>query len=189
MQSFETSDYLYLWNNSINVPAGPDSDPVPVLAFCQFRSESGHSHRRQLVQVDAVVTDSANKHISNLKAEDFEVLQDGKPQTITNCSYIASGIAPLVITPSPSNGRNPLPPPQRPLTTAGSVRRMFALVVDDLGLSFESIVHVRDALRKFVNREMQAGDLVAIVRTSAGMGALQRFTADPRILNAAIDHI
>ncbi|MGA3241954.1 MAG: hypothetical protein ABSG03_37345, partial [Bryobacteraceae bacterium] len=85
-----------------------------------------------LVQVDAVVTDSANKHISNLKAEDFEVLQDGKPQTITNCSYIASGIAPLVITPSPSNGRNPLPPPQRPLPTAGSVRRMFALVVDDL---------------------------------------------------------
>jgi VWFA-related protein len=141
-----------------------------------------------LVQVDAVVTDSANKHVGNLKAEDFEVLQDGKPQTITNFSYIASGIAPPVITPSPSNGRNPLPPP-RPLPTAGSVRRMFALVVDDLGLSFESIAHVRDALRKFVNREMQPGDLVAIVRTSAGMGALQQFTADPRILNAAIDHV
>lgn len=47
MRRFEASDYLYLWNNSINVSAGRDSDPVPVLAFCQFRSESGHSHRRQ----------------------------------------------------------------------------------------------------------------------------------------------
>ena len=142
-----------------------------------------------LVQVDAVVTDSANKHVSNLKAEDFQVLQDDKLQTITNFSYIASGISPPVITPSPSNARSALPPPQLPLPAAGSVRRMFALVVDDLGLSFENVAHVRDALRKFVNREMQAGDLVAIVRTSAGMGALQRFTADPRILNAAIDHI
>ena len=36
-----------------------------------------------LVQVDAVVTDSANKHVSTLKAGDFVILQDGKPQTIT----------------------------------------------------------------------------------------------------------
>jgi len=163
--------------------------PVCAAALAQNQSPTVIRIDVNLVQVDAVVTDSKNKHISNLKAEDFEVLQDGKPQTITNFSYIASGIAPPVITPSPSNGRNPLPPPQRPLPTAGSVRRMFALVVDDLGLSFESIVHVRDALREFVNREMQPGDLVAIVRTSAGMGALQQFTADPRILNAAIDHI
>src|SRR6185503_5468435 len=34
-----------------------------------------------------------------------------------------------------------------------------------------------------------AGDLVAIVRTSSGMGALQQFTSDKRQLYAAIDHI
>jgi hypothetical protein len=43
-----------------------------------------------------------------------------------------------------------------------------------LDLSFESVPHVRDALRKFVNGEMQADDLAAIVRTSAGMGALHQ---------------
>jgi len=36
-----------------------------------------------LVQVDAVVTDNKGKAVTDLKAEDFEVLQDGKPQAIT----------------------------------------------------------------------------------------------------------
>ena len=142
-----------------------------------------------LVQVDAVVTDSANKHVPYLKAADFEILQDGKPQAITNFSYVASATASPAKAMAPSNPLDPaLVPAAAPLSPA-HIRRMFALVVDDLGLSAESIAHVRDALRRFVNRDMLPGDLVAIVRTSAGMGALQQFTSDPRLLNAAIDHI
>jgi VWFA-related protein len=62
-------------------------------------------------------------------------------------------------------------------------------VVDDLGLSFDSIVQVRQSLSKWVDMEMQPGDLVAVIRTSAGMGALQQFTADKRLLHAAIDRV
>ena len=47
-----------------------------------------------LVQVDAVVTDSKDKPVTDLKAQDFEILQDGKPQVITNFSYIATRGAP-----------------------------------------------------------------------------------------------
>src|SRR5690348_9274782 len=36
-----------------------------------------------LVQVDAIVTDSKGNRITDLKAEDFEIFQDGKPQAIT----------------------------------------------------------------------------------------------------------
>ncbi len=42
------------------------------------------------------------------------------------------------------------------------------------------------ALKNFVDGQMQPGDLIAIVRTGAGMGALQQFTADKRVLYAAI---
>ena len=45
------------------------------------------------------------------------------------------------------------------------VRRTIAIVVDDLGLSFESTHFVRRALKKFVDEQMQTGDLVAIIRT------------------------
>ena len=42
-----------------------------------------------LVQVDAVVTDKNGKQVTDLRAEDFEVLEDDKPQKITNFSYIS----------------------------------------------------------------------------------------------------
>jgi VWFA-related protein len=44
-----------------------------------------------LVQVDAVVTDSHGKPVSDLKPDDFQMLLDGKPQTITTFSFIEAG--------------------------------------------------------------------------------------------------
>src|ERR1700688_3137932 len=41
-----------------------------------------------LVQVDAVVTDARGKPVTNLTADDFEVFQDGKTQTITNFAFV-----------------------------------------------------------------------------------------------------
>jgi VWFA-related protein len=82
----------------------------------------------------------------------------------------------------------PVFPPAAALEPA-QVRRTIALVVDDLGLSFDGMARVRMSLKRFVDQEMQDGDLVAILRTGAGMGALQQFTSDKRLLAAAIDHL
>ena len=62
-------------------------------------------------------------------------------------------------------------------------------MVDDLGLSFDSIARIRQSLQKWVDQQMQPGDLVAVIRTGAGMGALQQFTGDKRMLYAAIDRV
>src|ERR1044072_8040390 len=42
-----------------------------------------------LVQVDAVVTKDG-KQVTDLTADDFEILQDGKRQTITSFAYISN---------------------------------------------------------------------------------------------------
>src|SRR5258708_4103504 len=42
-----------------------------------------------LVQVDVVVTKDG-KQVTDLKPEDFEIFEDGKPQKITNFSYISN---------------------------------------------------------------------------------------------------
>ena len=145
-----------------------------------------------LVQVDAVVTDSKGRRAPNLQASDFEIWQDGKPQAITNFSYVSAkagagtGAARRVVQAKPVKGEPP-PPPLPPDPT--EVRRTLALVVDDLGLSAENIPPVRDAIRNFLDEQMRPGDLVAIVRTSAGMGALQQFTTDKRLLYAALDRV
>jgi VWFA-related protein len=144
-----------------------------------------------LVQVDAIVTDAKGKPVTNLTADDFEVLQDGMAQTITNFAFIEVKDAKINTPPSKSaskQAKNVVGPPPPPLALRPEqIRRTIALVVDDLALSADSTVRVRQSLKKWVDEEMQPGDLVAVLRTSAGMGALQQFTADKRVLYAAID--
>jgi VWFA-related protein len=155
-------------------PAAGDDDVVRITA--------------NLVQIDAVVTDKKGQQVTDLSDEDFEVLEDGRPQKITNLSYISTRPPTTVPAPAPVvKGKTtaPMPVHLRP----EQVHRTIALVVDDLGLSFESMANVRQALKKFVDDQMQPGDLAAIIRTAAGTGALQQFTGDKRQLYAAIEHI
>ena len=140
-----------------------------------------------LVQVDPVITDSKGKPVTDLRPDEIQILEDGKPQPITNFSYNALD-APVVTksTPPPAKNGAPAPPVRvRP----DQVRRTIALVVDDLGLSFESAYYVRQALKKFLDQQMQPNDLVAIIRTGGGIGALQQFTTDKRQLYAAVEKV
>lgn len=142
-----------------------------------------------LIQVDVTVTDKKGKIVTDLKPEDFEIYENGKKQTITNFSFISSSPE-TKTSPTPKPDKNeigvPIPPIQiRP----EQVRRTIALVVDDLGLSFESTHFVKRALKKFVDEQMQPNDLVAIIRTGSGMGALQQFTSDKNLLYSAIEKI
>ncbi len=140
-----------------------------------------------LVQVDAVVTDKSGRHVTDLTAADFEIFEDGRRQEITHCSYVA---IPALPPPPPRPADPALPAPPVPTRIRPDrVRRTIALVVDDLGLSFRSTIEVRDALRKFVDEQMEPGDLVAIVRTRGGIGALQQFTVDKQQLRAAIERV
>ncbi|MFY9620760.1 MAG: VWA domain-containing protein [Pyrinomonadaceae bacterium] len=142
-----------------------------------------------LVQVDAVITDKDGKLVTDLKPEEVEIYENGREQKITNFSFNLSE------SPSPSREAKrtaadknaPAVPPSR--LRAEDIRRTIALVVDDLGLSFESAHFVRRALKKFVDEQMQPGDLVAVIRTGGGVGALQQFTTDKRQLYAAIERV
>src|SRR5580704_3414253 len=85
-----------------------------------------------LVQVDAVVTDSRGRRVTDLPSSAFEILQDGKPQAITNFAYVstkpeATGTAPvhLAAKAKPVKGETPPPPP---VLRPTDVRRTLALV-------------------------------------------------------------
>jgi VWFA-related protein len=144
-----------------------------------------------LVQVDAVVTDSRGNPVKDLKVDDFEILQDRKPQAITNFEFVDVRTSTVRSAPArgmaPRAGGPPVPPPPPRTLRLQQIRRTIAFVVDDLGLSFDSISRVQGSLKRWVENEMQPGDLVAVIRTSAGMGSLQQFTNDKGLLRAAIE--
>jgi len=149
-----------------------------------------------LVQVDAIVTDSHGKPVSDLKADDFQMLLDGHPQTITAFNFIeAGGHAPATTAPAPRQPAVPRkleaarpPEPTAPIKRE-DVRRSVVLFVDDLSMAAETVPRVRAGLRRFIEKQLQPGDLTAIVRASAGLGALQDFTTDRNLLLAAADHL
>ena len=146
----------------------------------------------QLVQIDAVVTDRKGEHIDTLGEEDFELTVDGKRQTLTffklvklpepkrpDKPEIAAGSKPAALT---------APMPVRAIAPE-EVKRTIAFVVDDLGLSFESTYYARQAIKKFVDEQVQEGDLVGVIRTGRGAGIFQQFTTDKRVLYAAIEKL
>ena len=136
-----------------------------------------------LVQLDVVVTKDG-KQISDLKAEDFEIREDGRVQQITNFIYVSA--RPTIATAPPKTTKEtstvlPAQPAQ-----PHDIKRTVAIVVDDLGMSFQSMANLRVYLRKFVSESLGQNDLVAIIRTGGEVGALQQFTTDPRVLGHAI---
>ncbi|MFN2502558.1 MAG: VWA domain-containing protein [Pyrinomonadaceae bacterium] len=139
-----------------------------------------------LIQVDVTVTDRKGDIVRDLRADEIEIFENGKRQKISNFSFISNVRAASEVERKSGQAALPLPTgPPRP----ERVRRTIALVVDDLGLSFESTYYVRRALKKFVDEQMQDGDLVGIIRTAGGIGALQQFTTDRRQLHAAIEKV
>ena len=141
-----------------------------------------------LVQVDAVVTKDG-KLVRDLTKDDFEIFEDGKKQEISTFAFISNVAAESIARiPEKAAGLN-TPPARSTRISRDESRRIIALVVDDLGLSLQSINQVRSQLRKFLDQQVAPNDLIAIIRTSGTVGALQQFTTDRRLLDEALKHV
>ncbi|MCW5970309.1 MAG: VWA domain-containing protein [Blastocatellales bacterium] len=144
----------------------------------------------ELVQIDFVVTNREGKLVGGLGREDFELLEDGRPQQI---SHFAVGTAsrpaawittPARRTPSANNpGSNSAPVP---VEVRG---RHIVLLVDDFHLAPENLSFAKRTLERFLREQMAAGDQVAIAATSGTIGLFQQFTDDRTILERAINRL
>ena len=171
-------------------PTKPPAQPVPAAQQPATPADDDDVVRitTNLVQVDAVITDDKGRLVTDLRPEELDIKEDGKSQAITNLSFVS--LESREVTRQPTNPLDKTAPPVPPVPLKPEqVRRTIALVVDDLGLSFESTYFVREALKKFLEKQMEPNDLVAIIRTGAGIGALQQFTSDKRRLYAAVDKL
>jgi len=133
------------------------------------------------VEVDAFVVDAQNNPVSDLRTEDFEVLEDGKPQKISTFSLV----------------NIPIERPVRPLfanrpieadvqTNSRGEGRIYMLVLDDLHTDFNRTPRVKAAARRFIEEKFGTNDLAAVVFTGRSEGA-QDFTNNTRLLLRAID--
>ena len=144
----------------------------------------------ELVEMDVIVTDRKGHHVTDLQKEDFEVLQDGRPQEIQSLSYkwlqpptadLQKGDSALHASPDPAAASESTlnPEPQR---------RLIAVVVDELGIDQRDLSQIRTGLKEFVDKQIQPNDLVALVRSGVGTDGIS-FTSDKELLLKALDQI
>ena len=178
----------------------PQGDPARRSSSPQLPADEDDVVRitTNLVQLDVTVTDKNGRPVPDLRAEDFQLYEDGKEREITNFSYVSTepetdgpsgeSVASASAASKEKRSKDVPPPPSAPLQRR-EVRRTIALIVDNLKMAPLSTLSSREGLRKFVDEQMRPGDLVGIYTTRGGSGALQQFTSDKAQLHRAIDRV
>jgi len=139
------------------------------------------------VRLDVVVLDRRGEPVTDLTADDFEVFQNGVRQKVLSSIYVKNqSYNSLQPTVSRQGTGNLSPTPATDLKREDT-HRTIVFIVDDLSMGFENHNHTRMSLRNFVEKQMEPGDMVAILRTGRGNSALQMFLSDKRELLVRID--
>jgi VWFA-related protein len=153
------------------------SSPPPQQPQITFRAEVNY------VEVDARVLDRDGKFIAGLTADEFEVLEDGKPQKIAAFSMVN---IPVERVERPLFASKPI---ERDVRTnlEGVDGRIYVIVLDDLHTAALRSPRLKGAAKNFIERYVGANDLAAIVHTSGRSDASQEFTTSQTRLVAAVD--
>ena len=157
---------------AVLVPAAQQAPPQGPT----FRTEIS------LVELDAVVTHPDGTIARGLTKDDFEVVEDGKPQTITAFSVVDLPIPPA--RPAVTDLTRVVPDVR---TNEGAFNgRVIVLVLDDMLVDPRRTQAVRAAAKQFINRFVSDNDLVAVINTSGSSSSSQNFTTNrQRLLLAA----
>jgi VWFA-related protein len=119
--------------------------------------------RVDLVTTDVVVRDNKGQFIADLKKGDFEVLEDGVPQTLVSFSLTHGGRTYNIDAPPRQAIEGLAVPPARP--AASDSGRIFFILVDDLHLDFRDTARVRDLFKRISSELIHDGDMFGIVST------------------------
>ncbi len=137
----------------------------------------------EYVEVDVGVTDGSGRFVRELTRDDFQVLEDGRPQTISGFTLVDLPVQrddrPLYATDriEPDIASN-----ERPFDG-----RIFVMVIDDLHTGFTREKQAKAIAREFIEEHLGANDLMAVVHTVGASDAQQEFTSNKRLLLAAVD--
>ena len=151
------------------------SDPAE-LPPVSFRAEV------TFIEVDAFVTDREGRPVHDLTSSDFELYEDGRPQTITSFSAVnlpIDGRERALLSP------RPIEPDIR--SNAAVDGRIYLILLDDIHVHPSRVPRARAALRQFVERNFGTNDLAAVVRVRGGSRQSQDFTNNTQLLLRAID--
>ena len=135
----------------------------------------------RVANIDVVVRDKAGKPVVGLTKDDFELLENGVAQRITNFYEIRrdSAASPTQATQPESVSVSPAPAELR--------RRRVVLFVDSTSLRPATMTPVLDAVERFIDNRVGPDDQMMIVHWRLGLHVITPFTSDHAVLKRGFD--
>lgn len=111
------------------------------------------------VRVDAIVTDRQGNPVTDLTVDDFEVFEDGKPQTIESFRFVR-----IEASVAPATSPRPIITRADEERAAGAEdARIFVFFLDDYHVRLGNSMAARKPLADFVRTALGPQDLVAVM--------------------------
>ena len=143
----------------------------------------------ELVLVNVTARDKSGNLIRDLKPEDFQIKEDGKPQQISSFDIENTDAVPSMDVAQAKPLDN-----SAPAATSNSVgrrpalandfkdHRLIVLFFDLSGMEPDEIDHSVTAAENYVNKQMAPADLVSVVSLGSSLQVNQDFTSDHDLL-------
>ena len=182
--------------------AAPQNQETPEVKSEETTPTFTFRAQRNEVPVRVIVRDAKGNTVGGLTKDDFRLFDNGKPQSLTaytveNNQPASAGKppAPAAATAQATPAGEPPAPAAAPAKAAPAQaepvlalpERYVAFYFDDLVVSFEDMVRMREAAEKFIESSLQPTERAGIF-TSSGLGVLD-FTADRAKLREALAHL
>jgi len=133
----------------------------------------------RLVTLDVIVKDKKGKHVTDLKAEDFSVFEDGVAQKVEFFSPPLDGgndaSQPKDVAPAPSG------------VSKSEPTNIISLVLDGATTDPVNFKQVREATLKYLRERITGADTVGMFSIANDLQLLQPFTRDKAKLIAAVE--
>lgn len=143
-----------------------------------------------LVQTDLVVLDKKGRNVKGLTKDQFDLLVDGRPQTVSFFESVETGSSKEAaqLAAARDQGSAPGSSPRSETPILPMAGRSFIFFVDDFHLSPEGVHRTGDLLNNFV-KQMGEDDRALIISPSGQIGFLQQLTDHKAALKLAISRI
>jgi VWFA-related protein len=135
------------------------------------------------VRVDVIVNDGKGEPVTNLTQADFEVLEDGRPQTIEQFRLIRVDGNPRPGDPPPRELRNRI---DEEIEISKDDVRLFVLFLDDYHVRLGNSISVKEPLTRFVQTYIRPNDVVGIMYPLTPLDGIT-FTRNPATIISAIE--
>lgn len=159
-----------------------------LLLASLFAQEFKFETSSQLVVVNVTVKGKDGKPVSGLTKDDFLVLEDGKPVSLSVFEYqeLSRELLPPVPVPPPA----PLPPVSPAVAEelepapkpAFRDKRLLVLFFDFSSLPPMDQIRAKEAAATFLSKQVTASDLIALYTFSSKLKKVVDFTADRELL-------